>query len=474
MNAKRKPSWPELDRAMRETSAQGFSRRGFLGTLAGGAAALTVGPFSSAATLEAVLPPPESLDGGANPEDDRYWDLVASQFMLRKGLSYMNTGTRGPSPRSVFMAQVGALEALNSDYFGYGQETYTADYQKSVREKLARFVGATEDEIAFSLNTTDGMITGTFGAKLEPGDEIVFTNHDHVGGAHPALQRAAKDDLTVKVIDLSDMRFHPPKSPDVILKAFEATITPRTKLLSFCHINYSDGCVLPVKAICAMARSKGILTIIDGAQPPGMMKLDLHSIGCDMYAGPCHKWVMAGMQTGFFFVREDVRDRVVPVLSTMATENRTMYGAVPPDSRYQPLYHEAAAYEMHGSHDFAARVSIDAALDFHNRITSEAIEARDRHMAQKVHRRLRSIPGVEVFTSDDPALGCALVAFKVKGVATKELNELLWKNHDIYIRNVTHPEVDWDVNRVSLHVMVASAQVDKFLGAVEEIAKQHA
>jgi cysteine desulfurase / selenocysteine lyase len=467
MNAKSNPKHSSTE------AERSFSRRGFLGTLAGGAAALSVGPWSGAAALEAA-PRLESMDGGADPEDDRYWNLVARQFMLRKGLSYMNTGTRGPSPRSVFMAQMGALEALNSDYFGYGEETYTADYQKAVRQKLARFLGATEDEIAFSLNTTDGMITGTFGARLEPGDEIVFTNHDHVGGAHPALQRAAKDDLTVRVIDLSDMRFHPPGSPDEILKAFEATLTPRTKLLSFCHINYSDGCVLPVKAICEMARARGILTIIDGAQPPGMMKLDLRSMGCDMYAGPCHKWVMAGMQTGFFFVREDVRDRVVPLLSTMATEARTMYGAVPSDSRYQPLFHEAAAYEMHGSHDFAARVSIDAALDFHTTITPEAIEARDRHMAQKVHRRLRAMPGVEVFTSDDPALGCALVAFKVKGVATKELNGLLWKDHDVYIRNVTHEEVGWDVNRVSLHVMVTSAQVDKFLGAVEEIAKRHA
>jgi selenocysteine lyase/cysteine desulfurase len=451
-----------------------FSRRGFLGTLSGGAAALTLGPWSSAAVLEAAPPPLAPVAGGADPEDERYWSVVASQFLLREGLTYMNTGTRGPSPRSVYMAQVGALEALNSDYFGYGQTFYTDEYQKSVRQKLARFVGAREKEIAFSLNTTDGMITGTFGVKLGPGDEIVYTNHDHTGGAHPVLQRAAKDDLMVKVIDLSDAKFHPPGSPDDILKAFESAITPRTKLLSFCHVNYSDGCVLPVKEICEMARAKGVLTLVDGAQPPGMMKLDLHALGCDMYAGPCHKWVLAGMQTGFFYIREDVRERVVPVLTTMATESRTMYGPVPADSRYQPLFREAAAYEMHGSHDYAARVSMDAALDFHELVTPEAIEARDRHLAQKVHRGLRAIPGVSVLTSDDPELGCALVAFKLAGVATKELNELLWKNHDIYIRSVTHEEIGWDANRVSLHVMVTSAQIDKFLGAVEEIARQSA
>jgi selenocysteine lyase/cysteine desulfurase len=79
--------------------------------------------------------------------------------------------------------------------------------------------------------------------------------------------------------------------------------------------------------------------------------------------------------------------------------------------------------------------------------------------------------GVEVFTSDAPELGCALVAFKIPGVATDDLNDIMWERHNIYIRNVTHLEVDWDVNRVSLHVMVTGEQVDRFLGAVEEVAK---
>jgi selenocysteine lyase/cysteine desulfurase len=80
--------------------------------------------------------------------------------------------------------------------------------------------------------------------------------------------------------------------------------------------------------------------------------------------------------------------------------------------------------------------------------------------------------GVEVLTSDAPELGCALVAFKIAGVPTRDLNDILWDRHDIYIRNVTHLEVDWDVNRVSLHVMVTGEQVDLFLGAVEEVAKE--
>jgi selenocysteine lyase/cysteine desulfurase len=466
--------------AMRELKArmirsseeeEGFSRRGFLGSVFGGAAALGLLPEAAAAasTLETLLPHP--TDGGASPSDERYWSLVANQFFLRKGLAYMNTGTRGPSPRPVHMAQVAALEGINIDYNGYGKTIYTDERKAEMRAKMAAFVGAKPNEIAYSLNTSDGMVAGTFAPVLKAGDEIVYTNHDHSGGAYPVLHRAIHDNLEVGVIDVAALEFHPPSSPNAILAAFERTLTRRTKLLSFCHINYTDGCLLPVKQICEMARARGILTIVDGAQPPGMMKLDMHDLGCDMYAGPFHKWMMAGMQTGFFYVREDVQDRLRNLFTTAPADGRTMYGTPVPEERLKTL-ETAEAFEPRGSHNIPARVSMDAAIDFHDTLTREAVEARDRYLAQKVHRALRAMDGVQVFTSDAPELGCALVAFKIGGVPTRELNDILWERHNIYIRNVTHLEVDWDVNRVSLHVMVTGEQVDRFLGAVEEIAKE--
>lgn len=456
----------------KQEEADGFSRRGFLGTMFGGAAALGFVSSTSAEASSSVTPAlPALADGMASPDDERYWDLVANQFMIRPGLAYMNTGTRGPSPRPVHMAQVESLVGINTDYNGYSRSIYTADRRDEMRTKMAAFLGAKPTEIGYSLNTSDGMVAGTFGPILAPGDEIVYTNHDHSGGAYPVLHRAIRDNLEVGVIDLKPMSFHPPASPQVILDAFESTITSRTKLLSFCHVNYGDGCVLPVKEICAMARSRGILTLVDGAQPPGMMKLDMHDLDCDMYAGPFHKWMMASMQTGFFYVREDAQERVQNLFTTAPADNRTMYGTELSDARKE-LLSTAAAYESRGSQNIPARISMDASIDFHNAISAEAIEARDRYMAQKVHRSLRAMDGVEVMTSDSPELGCALVAFKIAGVATRDLNDIMWDRYNIYIRNVTHLEIDWDVNRVSLHVMVTGADVDRFLGAVEEVAKE--
>ena len=247
-------------------------------------------------------------------------------------------------------------------------------------------------------NTTDGMITGTWGPALVPGDEIAITNHDHGGGANPVLNRAKRDRLSVKVIDVTDPKFHPAASPDAWVKQIEAALTPRTKLLSFCHINYTDGSVLPVKAICEMARARGILTLVDGAQPPGMMKLDMHDLGCDMYAGPFHKWMMASMQTGFFYVREDMLERIESVL-TSTPPGYNMHGAV----QTQEYLKTAAKYERRGSGNTPARMAMDAALDYHNHITSAAIEARDRYLAKKLRDGLRAMGKGDLFSSEGSA-----------------------------------------------------------------------
>ncbi|MBI4551455.1 MAG: aminotransferase class V-fold PLP-dependent enzyme [Candidatus Latescibacteria bacterium] len=455
---------------LRRITRRGFFRR-LIGGTAAGAALLSFGSNA----FGAAAPPLNSLGRGATPDDERYWELVAGQFLIRKGLTYMNTGTRGPSPRSVHMAQIEAMVGIDSDYSGYTENAYNKDYRAELRNKMAAFLGVKTTEVAFTNNTTEGMVFGTFGPDLKRGDEIIYTNHDHSGGAHPILLRAAREGLAVKVIDLSDRKFHPPKSPDDLLKAFETAITPKTKLLSFCHINYTDGGVLPVKDICAMARAKGVLTLVDGAQTPGMMALDLHDLGCDMYAGPSHKWMMASMYTGFFYVREGIQDRVWPTLYAGLVNGKNMYGREPAGDDanfYKKETPGLARFELRGSSHYPARVSIGASLDFHNHLTREAVEARDRYLAQRLHKGLRAIDGVDLYTSDDPRLGCAIVAFTVKGVPTKTVNDLLWDRHVIYIRKVTHPEIGWDVNRASMHLMVTVRQVDTLIGAIQEIATQ--
>jgi len=436
-----------------------------MGQLFGGLSLAAVAELSSAV-------PVDVLGVGKPADDTAYWRWVREQFLIDPAIAYMNTGTRGPSPRSVVLAQVNAIQAYDRDRLSYARYVANAQAREHLRGRLANFVGCQTNEIAMTSNTTEGMSIGTAGLDLKAGDEIIYTNHDHPSGGQPINLRAARHGIVPVMVDLSDKKFHPPENSTATLAAIEAAITPRTKLISFCHINYTDGCVLPVKEICTLARSKGILTLIDGAHPPGMMKMDMHDLGCDMYAGACHKWMMGSMLTGFFFVREEILDRVWPLNYSGPVQGMNMYGQPQPPGSSLDRSKTAAKYEMHGSGHYALGPSLSATLDFHETLTSEAIEARVRHLAATVRTGLRKIRGVSVHVSDDPALSCGLVSFNVRGVDPLAVNDALWDRHRIYIRDVTHKEINWSANRASLHIMVHDEDVQNLIGAVEEIAKE--
>ena len=465
------------DPASESTKGDKLSRRDFFrnsiaASSALGLAGLSFNSESFAQQSEDIF----LLPNGDKPELESYWQKIRDQFLIEDGLVFMNSGTKGPSPKNVYKSHANALENVNSDIPEIGSHYFSTDFGRALmrdtRNKLAVFLGAKPNEIAFTNNTTEGMIFGTMGISLKKGDQIIYTNHDHPFACNPILHRAAKDDLDVKVIDLSAPSLHPPKNLDVLVKEFEKAITNRTKLISFCHMNYTDGCIMPVKEICEIARSKGIITLVDGAQPPGMMKLDLHDLGADMYAGACHKWMLAGMYTGFLYIREDFLDRVKPMIYTGPAYGYTMNGPESDIAKKNRLenYPGAAMYEQRGSLNLLSRISINAALDFLNHIGQDEIEARDRYLANYLNRKLRTIDGLKVYTSEDPRLSCGIVSFTIKDISPSKINSELWEKHNIWIRSVSQQGIDWNVNRASLHLMVTARDVNLLVGAIKELA----
>ena len=446
----------------------GQSRRAFIEQVAGGSALAGLAGVGSGA----LAAPAADLGVGRAADDEAFWRRVAGEFLTAPEVAHMNTGTRGVSPRSVVQAQFNAIRSYDSDYLSHATHVCNAEFRNGLRVKLAAFIGCKANEVALTNNTTEGMAFGTLGLDYRPGDEIIHTNHDHGSGVQPIRLCAARFGIKPVVVDLQSDSFHPPKSADAIVAAFDKAMTKRTRLISLCHINYTDGCVLPVRGICALARERGILTLVDGAHPPGMMQLNIAELGCDMYAGAGHKWLLASMLTGFFHIREDLQDRIWPLVYSGPVAGSNMFGRSVAGTASAEQAATAARYEMRGSLDFAALASLDAALDFHLGLTPAAIEARDRHMAAQVRAGLRAIDGVQVHVSDDPALSCGLVSFHIEGVEPKVVNERLWARHRLYIRDVFHPEIDWNVNRASLHLMVHGGHVETLLGGVEEIARE--
>ena len=193
-------------------------------------------------------------------------------------------------------------------------------------------MGCTRDELALVRNSTEANSYICNGLDFKAGDEVLMTDQEHPGGEQGFNLRAKRHGIVVKKVTLPK----PVPNAAAVLNLFNDAITPRTKLIFFSHITTVTGVVLPVKEICALARSKGILSAVDGAHVIGMMKLNVHELGCDMYSSSPHKWLQATKGTGFLYVRDEVhRSGVEHDCDGRMGRSETAGGAIPADRKFE-------------------------------------------------------------------------------------------------------------------------------------------
>src|ERR1700723_2867031 len=209
--------------------------------------------------------------------EDNYWRELRKQFLILADEIYLNNGTGGSSPAPVLRAVFEGYETTEKmnqadpeDYPIWGY-----DARNDFRDPLASFVGCNRDEIALLRNATEANSYIANGIDLKPGDEVLMTDQEHPGGQHPWDLRAKRYGIVVKKFTLPK----PVINPAQVLDLVHANITSRTRVLFFSHITTATGVVLPAKDLCALARSKGVISAVDGAHVPGMMRLNLHDLG---------------------------------------------------------------------------------------------------------------------------------------------------------------------------------------------------
>src|SRR5206468_4738278 len=169
----------------------------------------------------------------------------------------------------------------------------------AARERLASFLGGSPFRLVFTANVTAAVNTSAAALRLAAPGEILLTDHEY-GAMHWCWERAAaRQGLTLRTFPLPTM----PRSKEEVLDAVRAHLTKRTRLLFFSHVLSPTGMVLPARELCAEARRRGVLTVIDGAHTPAMVPHALDGLGCDFYGGNCHKWLLAPTGAGFLYWR---------------------------------------------------------------------------------------------------------------------------------------------------------------------------
>jgi isopenicillin-N epimerase len=422
-----------------------FDRRGFLSAVSGIAATAAV-PIPKTYEEQAHQDAPALPDAALYDKDEEsYWAALRKQFLIPEDQVYLNNGTVGSSPMPVLRAVFDGYHETEKmaqddpeDYpiWGYGS-------WNEFRDPLAEFIGSTRDELALVRNATEGNSYVANGLDMKPGDEVLMTDQEHPGGEQPWNLRAKRYGIVVKKITL------PKPVPDAatVLNLFRDAITPRTRVIFFSHITTVTGVVLPAKEICALARSKGILSAVDGAHVVGMMKLDVKELGCDLYTSSPHKWLQAPKGSGFIYVRDEVIDRLWNTIVTAGWDEPKL---------------RAERFQRIGSSNVPALWGMRAAVKLANQIGMERIEKRHRATADYILAEMVK-RGAQSWTSPDPALRCAIAAVNVEPIQIAAIENWMWKTKKIRIRGGAPSKI-----RLSTPYYLLRADVRRFLAAFDE------
>ena len=424
-----------------------LNRRHFFCTAASGIAASLALRGNLIAQLERTPPLPDHTLLDTN--EAAYWDGMRKQFLIPEGEVYLNNGTVGSSPvpvlRAIFDGYTSTEKMDQQDPEDYPIWGYAA--WNEFRDPLGEFVGCKRDEIALLRNATEANSYIANGLDMKPGDEVLMTDQEHPGGEHPWDLKAKRYGVVIKKVTLP----RPVKDAAQVLNLFNDAITPRTRVMFFSHITTFSGVVLPAKELSKLARDKGILSAVDGAHVTGMMRLNIHDIGCDMYSSSPHKWLMAPKGSGFLYVRDEVIDRL---WNTIATEG------------WDDMKIRAERFQRIGSSNVPALWGLRAAIKLANDIGLDRIEKRHRMLADYTLAEMQK-RGAESWTSPDPELRCGIVTVNVPPVPRGDLENWLWKTYKIRIRGG-----DPNKLRLSTPYYLGKRDIDRFLAKFDEYKKQ--
>ena len=366
----------------------------------------------------------------------------------------LNTGSAGPIPAEVAAAMT-ELEAYERD-FGRSQHEYHLDSLQRMdeaRAAVAAVLGGDLDEVAITHAATDGMNLGTWAIDWSDGGRAVTTCHEHAGGVGPLYMVGDRHG-----VDLGFAEFEGNASDDEILAQFDRLITPGTKLVSFSHVLWTTGLVMPVARIAALAHERGALVIVDGAQAAGAIPVNVRDLGVDLYAIPAQKWLLGPEGLGALWIRREL----------LATAESSFAG-----------YFSFASYDSRGNRAMQADARRFMVTNYHRPsvlgmaraigwltmyVGLEFVHRRGAEMAHRAADLLAAIDGVELLTPRDRMAG--LVSFRIAGwPAQSALDELASRTFAIAR---TLPMVD--ALRISLGFWTTEDELDRFLDGVRLLA----
>jgi len=350
---------------------------------------------------------------------------ILQQRVKGRRLIYLDNAATSQKPRVVIEAMSRYYERDNANVHRGMHELSrraTASYE-GAREKVARYLGAgSAEEIVFTRGTTEAinLVAHSFGSKyIKAGDVILLTELEHHANIVPWQMLCERVGATIRVVPISD---------DGVLDsdATEKMLTDDVKLFAFTHISNALGTINPAQALCAMARARGIPTLIDGSQAAPHMQVDIQALGCDFYVFTGHK-VFAPTGTGVLWGKRKWLDAMPPFLGggemiEQVSFKKTTYSGIP--NKFEA-----------GTPNIAGVIGLGAAIESLLALGITAVAQREKQLAAYAYDQLSAVESLTLF--GPKATRAPVFSFAVKNAHAHDLAMLL-DQEGIAIRSGQH------------------------------------
>lgn len=397
------------------------------------------------------------------------WQWVRMQPVTDARVAWLDTANGCPTLRGAMANEYRSRETQSAELASRIANGFWSTESQRMATRFAAFAGCDPDEILFTRGAGEGLSTVAAGLDLVSGDEVITTHQEHPAALSPWLFQARRRGIVVKQVDLP----LPMSGPEQALGLLLGAVTGRTKVMSFSHVQYGDGTVMPVKELCQLARQRNIVTVVNGAQAFGMLDFAMRDLGCDFYAANFHKWLAGSQGAGMLYVRREMLDRIWPL------QPRGIDASPPVPAPTASVGHENAPATLHKlgnvvPYAWPALRGAEAALDFHDLVGRTRIEARIRELAIYARMRLQQVPGIEVLTPGRPGLWAGILTFRAPSRPNADIAAALARDNRVYIGSLNWPAEEGAL-RICSHIFNSHDEVERLLqGLQRELGKNDA
>ncbi len=379
--------------------------------------------------------------------DEAFWTSIRELFSRDEKVINLNNGGVSPQPLLVQDAHIERYRRSNlaPSYFMWRK---VDDEREPLRERLAKLVNVSPEEVAINRNATEGLNTIIFGLPLERGAEIVLSPYDYPHMLNAWRQRELRDELKLNYVQ-HDL---PMEDEDAIVERYREAITPNTRIVHITHVINWTGQIMPVKRITSMAKARGCEVIVDVAHSFIHLPLDLRDIGCDYAATSLHKWLCAPFGTGMMFIRKENIGKVWPLLGN-----------------HEPQSDDIRKFETLGTRSFAAEMATHDALDFHETIGQERRTARFRHLRKYWTEQVKDLKGIRFITPLDDRFAGGMATFSIDGWEAENIHAHLFNTRGLHTSPVKWEQLNGV--RVSPHLYTSEAELDLLVEEIKVLLK---